>query len=126
MNNCSQCGSSIPSGQSICSMCMGDISHGSDGYYLEWAQEELQKEKEQEEINNYILMMEELIKEINELDYAYEMSDDHDLYITESTKKASIEFRLGKLSNEELTDIETRLDVVGKANWKRYFQKQLV
>jgi RNA polymerase subunit RPABC4/transcription elongation factor Spt4 len=38
MSNCSQCGSFIPDGQQICSMCMGDMNHGSDGYYEKWAQ----------------------------------------------------------------------------------------
>ena len=68
-------------------------------------------------------MIQELAKEINELDYLYEKSDDHDLYITESTKKASIEFRLSKLSNEEIEEIKSNLDVVGKANWKAYFSQ---
>ena len=49
MNNCSQCGSTIPDGQSICSMCMGDINHGSDGYYQSWAEEQMLKERLQEE-----------------------------------------------------------------------------
>lgn len=46
MDNCSQCGSSIPNGQSICSMCMGDINHGNDGYYEEWARQQNYKEEE--------------------------------------------------------------------------------
>lgn len=57
------CGSSIPEDQSVCSMCYGDISYGSDGYYEEWArlqeshyeegmrqhQEELKETEETEE-----------------------------------------------------------------------------
>ena len=47
---CTSCGSSIPKGQgSSCSMCYGDIEHGSDGYYREWAErQERQQEQEQE------------------------------------------------------------------------------
>lgn len=34
MRNCTSCGSPIPDGQGdSCSMCYGDIAHGSDGYY---------------------------------------------------------------------------------------------
>lgn len=34
MANCSSCGSEIPDDQgSSCSMCYGDPSYGSDGYY---------------------------------------------------------------------------------------------
>jgi hypothetical protein len=36
MAACVCCGRSIPDGQSTCSMCYGDIDHGSDGYYREW------------------------------------------------------------------------------------------
>ncbi len=45
MNNCSQCGSSIPDGQRVCSMCYGDISYGNDGYYQQWAEEQLRKQE---------------------------------------------------------------------------------
>lgn len=49
MGSCSSCGSSIPDGQgSSCSMCYGDISHGSDGYYEEWARQQMEKEYEPE------------------------------------------------------------------------------
>lgn len=54
MNYCSCCGIPIPKGQNICSMCMGDIDHGSDGYYREWAiQEIMSQEKEGEDDNEY-------------------------------------------------------------------------
>ncbi len=34
MSDCISCGSPIPEGQgSCCSMCYGDPSYGSDGYY---------------------------------------------------------------------------------------------
>jgi len=48
MSNCSSCGSPIPEGQgSLCSMCYGDIEHGSDGYYRQWAEEQMRQEQEQ-------------------------------------------------------------------------------
>jgi hypothetical protein len=48
MGNCSSCGSSIPDGQgSSCSICYGDISHGTYGYYEEWARQQ-DKQAEQE------------------------------------------------------------------------------
>lgn len=52
---CSQCGSSIPDAQSICSMCMGDINHGNDGHYQRWAEEQErgQQEREQSEREDY-------------------------------------------------------------------------
>jgi hypothetical protein len=39
MGCCSSCGSPVPDGQSICSMCYGDPAYGSDGYYEEWLRE---------------------------------------------------------------------------------------
>lgn len=51
MANCVMCGSSIPDdqGSSSCSMCYGDIDHGKDGYYRDWAENvEQQHEQEQE------------------------------------------------------------------------------
>ena len=41
MNNCTQCGSQIPSPQRVCSMCYGDIDYGKDGYYREWAEKQM-------------------------------------------------------------------------------------
>jgi len=51
MPSCSSCGSEIPDGQgSSCSMCYGDVGHGSDGYYQaymeEWERQEHEKERE--------------------------------------------------------------------------------
>ena len=41
MKHCSSCGSPIPDGQGkSCSMCYGDIDHGRDGYYRQWAEEQ--------------------------------------------------------------------------------------
>jgi hypothetical protein len=48
MPYCTSCGSYIPEGQgNSCSMCYGDIFHGCDGYYEEWArqQDEIIKNK---------------------------------------------------------------------------------
>ncbi len=50
---CSSCGSPIPDGQGkSCSMCYGDIDHGRDGYYRQWAEERendrAEREREQE------------------------------------------------------------------------------
>ena len=50
--NCTQCGSSVPDGQSICSMCMGDINHGSDGHYQQWAEEQMAKEQAEKDARN--------------------------------------------------------------------------
>jgi hypothetical protein len=49
MNYCGSCGSPIPNGQKYCSMCVGDIAYGRDGYYKQWALEQLRKQREQEE-----------------------------------------------------------------------------
>lgn len=49
--SCTSCGSPIPEGQgNSCSMCYGDIAHGTDGYYAQWAeeQERLRFEKEEQ------------------------------------------------------------------------------
>jgi len=54
MPNCICCGLPIPEGQgSSCSMCYGDIAHGSDGYYQQWAeQQDKQQQDKQQEHNN--------------------------------------------------------------------------
>lgn len=54
-NYCTSCGSPIPDGQgSSCSMCYGDINHGRDGYYQQWAeqQEETPTIPDQEEMKD--------------------------------------------------------------------------
>ncbi len=43
---CVDCGSSIPDGQRTCSMCYGDINHGNDGYYRQWAEEQLREQQQ--------------------------------------------------------------------------------
>jgi len=49
MNNCKLCGIQIPENQTICSMCMGDVGHGSDGYYLRELEREERREQERAE-----------------------------------------------------------------------------
>jgi len=55
MNYCTSCGSPIPEeGQGkSCSMCYGDIAHGKDGYYRQWAEdfEERQEARAAEDAN---------------------------------------------------------------------------
>lgn len=49
MPNCTSCGIDIPTGQGkSCSMCYGDINHGSDGYYQAWAREQMKREEERD------------------------------------------------------------------------------
>ena len=50
MPNCVMCGSPIPDNQGsrTCSMCYGDIDHGKDGYYREWAERQQEPEQEPE------------------------------------------------------------------------------
>lgn len=51
MANCTSCGSPIPDGQGkSCSMCYGDINHGSDGYYQKWAEEQERAREEHEDL----------------------------------------------------------------------------
>lgn len=46
MAYCTSCGLEIPDNQgSSCSMCYGDIAHGHDGYYEEWAKQQLENEE---------------------------------------------------------------------------------
>ena len=48
MNYCKMCGSPIPDGQNVCSMCYGDVGYGRDGYYEEWARQQQQQEQSPE------------------------------------------------------------------------------
>ena len=50
MSYCTSCGLPIPEGQgnNSCSMCYGDIGHGKDGYYQQWAEEQVRQEAEDE------------------------------------------------------------------------------
>ena len=51
MAYCSSCGSPIPDDQgSSCSMCYGDINHGHDGYYQQWAEQREMEEQIQREL----------------------------------------------------------------------------
>lgn len=63
MGQCLQCSSSVPDGQSICSMCMGDINHGEDRYYENWAMEQIEKEQESNDQERFELEMELMEKE---------------------------------------------------------------
>lgn len=48
MPNCTSCGQPIPEGQgSSCSMCYGDVAHGTDGYYQDYM-DRCREEQEQE------------------------------------------------------------------------------
>lgn len=47
---CKSCGEPIPDGQgNSCSMCYGDIGHGTDGYYEDWARNAQNDEPEPEQ-----------------------------------------------------------------------------
>lgn len=61
---CVQCGLPIPDGQgSCCSICYGDVEHGTDGYYRRWMEEQREKEHwrdlEEEQIEEYYRDLEE-------------------------------------------------------------------
>lgn len=49
--NCVMCGSPIPKdqGSRTCSMCYGDIAHGKDGYYREWAEQQERDERNRDD-----------------------------------------------------------------------------
>ncbi len=52
MPYCTSCGMPISEGQGkSCSMCYGDINHGRDGYYQEWAERQTEREREQFQID---------------------------------------------------------------------------
>lgn len=70
---CSSCGSYIGDDQgSSCSMCYGDPYHGSDGYYLQWMeeQERIAQERRYNEQMEYehARMMEEICENENQWD----------------------------------------------------------
>ena len=48
MSSCMSCGISIPENQQTCSLCYGDIDHGSDGYYRAEVELQMQEEMERE------------------------------------------------------------------------------
>jgi hypothetical protein len=48
MSNCKSCGIQIPEGQKFCSMCMGDVGYGKDGYYEEWLRQQDERHEEQQ------------------------------------------------------------------------------
>jgi len=47
---CVCCGSRIPDnqGSNVCSMCYGDMEHGKDGYYRQWAEEQRRRQEERQ------------------------------------------------------------------------------
>ena len=51
MASCVMCGSPLPDNQGsrTCSICYGDIDHGKDGYYREWAEEQERQHREREQ-----------------------------------------------------------------------------
>ena len=52
MANCTSCGITIPEEQGgSCSMCFGDIDHGTDGYYRE-CMEELERQEANRQLSN--------------------------------------------------------------------------
>lgn len=56
MASCTSCGSPIPDGQgNSCSMCYGDPYYGSDGYYLDYLEQQAeyaQQEQAQQEYDD--------------------------------------------------------------------------
>lgn len=48
MAYCSQCRIEIPDRQQSCSMCYGDIDHGTDGYYRREVERQQEQDIEQE------------------------------------------------------------------------------
>ena len=48
MGYCVMCGSVIPDEQTCCSMCYGDPSYGSDGYYEQWLRDQERERQEKE------------------------------------------------------------------------------
>ena len=51
MKNCAMCGSQIPDDQNTCSMCYGDIDHGTDGYYRDFMERGERSELMEQEEN---------------------------------------------------------------------------
>ena len=49
MASCTQCGVTIPDGQTTCSMCYGDVEHGTDGIYRDWLEQMDQQEQPQDQ-----------------------------------------------------------------------------
>lgn len=51
MSNCVMCGLPLPDNQGSrsCSMCYGDIDHGTDGYYRDWLERQDREEQEHEQ-----------------------------------------------------------------------------
>jgi hypothetical protein len=45
------CGTPLPSdqGSNVCSMCYGDVEHGTDGLYRQFLEQQEQQEQQEEE-----------------------------------------------------------------------------
>ena len=52
MGNCTMCGLTVPDGQTVCSMCYGDLDYGSDGYYREYMEESQRQQEEEQSYEN--------------------------------------------------------------------------
>ena len=64
MNFCNQCGSPIPEDESICLVCMGNITSEEDYYYEQWLEDQERKAYERQ-------MEEEYYEELNYMDENY-------------------------------------------------------
>jgi hypothetical protein len=49
MASCVCCGIEIPDGQRTCSMCYGDVDHGTDGYYRRYLEQCAQEARDLEQ-----------------------------------------------------------------------------
>lgn len=50
--SCYSCG--LPASNGLCSMCYGEMYYGDDGYYEEWAMNQMQEEEQREnDLSNY-------------------------------------------------------------------------
>ena len=56
---CNSCGIEIPSGQTNCSVCYGDIDYGRDGHYRRLMEREAQREQERRDYDKCIEQQQE-------------------------------------------------------------------
>ena len=62
MGYCNSCGAPIPNGQNNCSMCMGVLGWGNDGYYEQWLKEQ-EKEYQLKERHMKELQRQEVLRQ---------------------------------------------------------------